>query len=110
MSRSPGGSVVTSRLAMWMVPAVGVSRPAIVRRVVVLPQPEGPRRTMNSPLATARLRASTAIVSPKRFSRAWSWIWVSGIALREVGGDGEGDDAGEGDEEAVAEEGVEEGL
>ena len=40
------------------------SRPAIIRRLVVLPQPDGPTRTMNSPSLMARLRSSTARTSP----------------------------------------------
>src|SRR6266481_1053947 len=44
-----------------MRPEVGCSKPAISRRVVVLPQPEGPRREKNSPLATVRSMLSTAI-------------------------------------------------
>ncbi len=36
------------------------SKPAIIRSVVVLPQPDGPRKAMNSPLVTARLKSITA--------------------------------------------------
>jgi hypothetical protein len=32
-----------------MTPRVGLSKPAIMRSTVVLPQPEGPRKVMNSP-------------------------------------------------------------
>ena len=35
------------------------SRPAIIRRLVVLPQPDGPTSTMNSPSPISRLRSST---------------------------------------------------
>jgi hypothetical protein len=45
---------------------VGVSNPAIMRRVVVLPQPEGPRREKNSPRAIEKVTSSTAATSPKR--------------------------------------------
>ena len=41
-------------------PEVMVSKPAIMRRVVVLPQPDGPRKAMNSPLSTSRLKSMTA--------------------------------------------------
>src|SRR5689334_8188017 len=44
-----------------MRPEVGCSKPAISRRVVVLPQPDGPSREKNSPLATVRSMLSTAI-------------------------------------------------
>jgi len=36
------------------------SKPAIILSVVVLPQPDGPRKAMNSPLVTARLKSITA--------------------------------------------------
>ena len=34
---------------MWIVPLVGSSCPPIMRSVVVLPQPDGPRKTTYSP-------------------------------------------------------------
>src|SRR5689334_993700 len=85
-----------------MVPAVGDSSPAIMRSVVVLPQPDGPRRTTNSPLWICRSSAATATVPPNRFSMPRSWICASAITLRQVGGDGEGDNTSEGDEETIA--------
>ena len=33
-----------------ILPEVGFSKPAIIRSVVVLPQPEGPKNVTNSPL------------------------------------------------------------
>ena len=53
-------------------PSVGRSNPAIIRSVVVLPQPDGPRSEKNSPGATFRLMPSTAVKSPKRFTRSTS--------------------------------------
>src|SRR5262249_10380116 len=52
-------------------PPVGCSRPATQRKVVVLPQPEGPSRTTISPAGTSKLTPSTAALAPvvKRFSR-----------------------------------------
>src|SRR3954454_7361033 len=44
-----------------MLPEVGVSRPATIRRVVVLPQPEGPRRAKNEPVGTSRSSDFTAV-------------------------------------------------
>src|SRR5579864_5696171 len=35
-----------------------------MRRVVVLPQPDGPTRTRNSPESTVRFRSSTAVSAP----------------------------------------------
>src|SRR5476651_751817 len=66
MSRSRGGSRMpcagddTTRPAMLMVPAVGCSSPATQRKVVVLPQPEGPSSTTISPAGTLKLTPSTA--------------------------------------------------
>src|SRR5690242_204939 len=56
--------------ARWMVPEVGVSSPATMRRVVVLPQPEGPSRAKNEPVGTSRSRSSTAVKAPKCFVSA----------------------------------------
>ena len=44
--------------------------PAIIRRVVVLPEPDGPSIEKNSPSRTSRSMPSTATTSPKRFSTA----------------------------------------
>src|SRR3954454_23306407 len=60
--RSRGARSSTGSPLSRMSPAVGSSRPAIIRRTVDLPQPEGPSRTMNSPSVTSRLMLSTAVV------------------------------------------------
>src|SRR3990170_2036295 len=49
MSRSLGGTSLTTRSPMRRVPSEISSSPAIIRRLVVFPQPDGPTRTMNSP-------------------------------------------------------------
>src|ERR1700724_1412428 len=65
-SRSRGGTRMpragddTTRPAMLISPDVGCSRPATQRKVVVLPQPEGPSRTTISPAGTAKLTPSIA--------------------------------------------------
>src|SRR6266404_7835230 len=52
---------------MATVPEVGSSSPAIRRRVVVLPQPDGPTRTSNSFSSTVKLAFCTArMLSPAR--------------------------------------------
>src|SRR5690349_7248958 len=51
---------------MMTSPDVARSRPAIMRSVVVLPQPEGPRRQTTSPAPTERSASRTAVKSPKR--------------------------------------------
>ena len=50
---------------MVMRPVVFCSRPAIMRSVVVLPQPDGPSSVRNSPASTFRLTRSTARAGPK---------------------------------------------
>ena len=55
---------------MRMRPASGRSKPAIMRRLVVLPHPDGPRSEKNSPLRTSSETSSTAATSSKRFAEA----------------------------------------
>src|ERR1700722_13359035 len=43
-----------------ILPLEGCSNPPTIRSVVVLPQPDGPRRAKNSPAASSRVRSSTA--------------------------------------------------
>src|SRR3954469_25382337 len=62
-----GGACVMSTPSTVIVPAVGCSKPAIIRRVVVLPQPDGPRNDTNSPFWAARLKSSTATFWANRF-------------------------------------------
>ena len=62
--RLPGGSLVTFRPPIASVPEVGASRPAIVRRSVVLPQPDGPSNAKNSPSSIARSSSSIARTPP----------------------------------------------
>src|SRR4249920_2718673 len=49
-----------------MLPASGTRKPATIFNVVVLPQPLGPSSVTNSPGATVRSIASTAVSAPKR--------------------------------------------
>src|SRR5574341_1110062 len=55
---------VTSCSPMKTRPASGCSNPAIIRSVVVLPQPEGPRSVRSSAGSTVRLTSRTAYTSP----------------------------------------------
>src|SRR5215470_978282 len=59
---------------MLISPPLGYSRPAIMRRVVVLPQPDGPSRQTTSPAATSRSTRSTAVRSPNTLV-----TWLSAI-------------------------------
>ncbi len=47
-------------------PVVGSRKPEIIRRIVVLPQPDGPRIEKNSPARTVRSVGWTAVKSPNR--------------------------------------------
>ena len=49
------------------VPASGTSSPRIMRMVVDLPEPLGPRKPVTTPGETVKLRSSTATVFPYRF-------------------------------------------
>src|SRR5216684_965335 len=69
MSRSPARRKVTSSPPSMMRPDVGSSRPAIMRRVVVLPQPEGPSRQKKSPLGTVNVESRTAVNVAKDLCR-----------------------------------------
>src|SRR5215475_4990007 len=69
MLRRSGGSPVTRCSPKWMSPPSGSSKPAMVRRVVVFPHPEGPSRAMSSPSRTSRWRSSTATTLSKRLVR-----------------------------------------
>ena len=62
MSRSRGAMSLTIFSPMATVPALTVSRPASMRKAVLLPQPEGPTSTTNSPSAIARSMSDTACV------------------------------------------------
>ena len=58
--RRHGGSSVTSPPPSRTMPLVGSMKPATMRKVVVLPQPEGPSSTRNSPSATRSETSRTA--------------------------------------------------
>ena len=67
MLRLCAATRVRSRPATEMVPVSGVSRPAMMRSNVVLPQPEGPSSDTNSPRLTAMLSSLSTVAAPKRF-------------------------------------------
>ena len=60
MSRSRGDSVFTTRSPIFITPVLMSSSPATIRSAVVLPQPDGPTSTRNSPSAISRSRSRTA--------------------------------------------------
>src|SRR3569623_386970 len=57
---------MTSSPSMVMLPALGVSKPPIMRSSVDLPEPDGPSRHTSSPSPTVRLKLSTARTSPEK--------------------------------------------
>src|SRR6266550_1747492 len=69
MSRCDARLNVTSSPPSRMRPDVGSSRPAIIRSVVVLPQPDGPSRQKKSPSRTSNVESRTAAKSPNDLCR-----------------------------------------
>src|SRR5687768_12736601 len=57
---------------MVILPPSTASRPAISRRVVDLPQPEGPRSTSSLPTAASKVMSSTAFVAPRDWLTRWT--------------------------------------
>src|SRR5215471_709956 len=57
---------------MEMTPSVTSSRPAIIRKSVDFPQPEGPTSTMNSPSGIINVTSSTARTPPANSFVTWS--------------------------------------
>src|SRR5881392_3303553 len=67
MSRSRGATRFTKRSPMKTSPLVTASRPATSRSAVVLPDPDGPTNTMNSPSAISSENPDSAVTSSKTF-------------------------------------------
>src|SRR4030095_16350741 len=57
-----------------MAPEVGGMKPVIMRMVVDLPAPFGPRKPSTSPRSTLKEMPSTARLGPKAFTRLSIWI------------------------------------
>ena len=74
MLRRSGGSVCagedTSLSPTRISPALGSTKPAISRSVVVLPQPEGPSRQTSWPCSMVSEILSTTATSPYRLVRS----------------------------------------
>ncbi len=68
MLRRSGGSVRagedTTRSPTRISPAVGSTKPAISRSVVVLPQPDGPSRQTSAPCSIVNDTSSTTASGP----------------------------------------------
>src|SRR5690625_1139758 len=83
MWRCAGGKRLTSRPWISTRPPSTSSSPATMRKVVDLPQPEGPRRTRNSPGSARKLTPSTATVSPQTL-RTWSASTAAVLASSDI--------------------------
>ena len=59
-----------------------MSKPAMARKKVVFPQPEGPRKQTSSPLYTSRETLSNAVKGPKFLVKFF--IWRKGDAFCEL--------------------------
>ena len=66
------------------VPDAGSMKPVIVRSVVVLPQPEGPRKVKNSPSLTCTFMSCRAVKSPNLTTISLSLIMIE--AFQKNGG------------------------
>src|SRR5262249_54530918 len=109
MSRADARKPVTSSPSSRMRPEVGNSRPAIMRNVVVLPQPDGPRMTKNEPWSTVKSTPFTAVKFPNAL--AIFSILISAMALvREMADDHEGKRACQDRNEGITEKGKREWL
>src|SRR5215510_4665285 len=88
MSRSFGGRSLTTRSPITISPAVISSRPATIRKVVDLPHPEGPTRTMNSLSRIWRFTSLTVWTSSYFLFRSFIITWamnVSPLAFHRAG-------------------------
>src|SRR5688572_22709422 len=70
MPRSLGSSHVTFLSLMKIWPSVTSRRPAMQFKSVVLPQPDEPSRTRNSPFWMSRLSVSSTVTAPKLNDRS----------------------------------------
>src|SRR5262245_25123615 len=101
MSRAEAGNAVTSSRSSRMRPEVGSSSPAIIRKVVVLPQPDGPRMTKNEPCSTVKFTPFTALNVPNDL--ATNSALISAMALiRKMADDHESQRARQDGDEGIA--------
>src|SRR5258708_16862010 len=84
MRRSGGVRWLTARPPMRISPDVGVSSPAIIRKSVVFPEPEGPRKTRNSPSRVSRFTLLTAPSCPSLKTFVRSRVSTTAIGGRPV--------------------------
>src|SRR5262245_25148269 len=87
MLRSFGGTSFTTSPSIRISPSLMSSSPAIMRSVVVFPQPEGPTRTTNSLSGTSRSMPRTAATPSKSFTNARKVTRAIALPLRRTGGE-----------------------
>src|SRR5450631_421301 len=88
MSRCEARLKATSSPSSRMRPLVGSSRPAIILKVVVLPQPDGPSRQKNEPFAMVKDESLTAVKLPKALCSFSTRISAMALAsIRKVADD-----------------------
>src|SRR5947207_15994850 len=83
--RPAGASPTTDSPPIQTSPSVGVSCPAIIHRIVVLPQPLGPSKQQYLPWGILKLIASTATVWSKRLVSLRSTISHDTKSVARVG-------------------------
>src|SRR5215468_5728850 len=84
-SLTRGDTSLTTRSPNRISPAVISSRPATIRSAVVLPQPDGPTSTTNSPSSIVRLRSRTASLSLPYALLTWT-NWISAMSASHSAG------------------------
>src|SRR3954471_19299657 len=85
MSRSIGGTSLTTVLSIRISPEVTASRPATIRKVVVLPQPEGPTKTTNSLSWICRSTSFTTCVVSNILLSLGMLSWAMLLSLDRAG-------------------------
>src|SRR5437868_4014757 len=89
MSRSIGARLFTTLPSMLISPELISSRPATMRSVVVLPQPEGPTSTTNSRSRISRFTSLTACVPSNFLLRSLSLTCAMALTLNRPGNAGD---------------------
>src|SRR5260370_22695936 len=80
-----GGTSLTTVLSIRMSPEVMASRPAIMRKVVVLPQPEGPTKTTNSLSWICRSTSFTTWVRSNFLLSLWTMTSAMALSFDRAG-------------------------
>ncbi len=87
MPRSgPGPVTGAPRTRAW--PVVGKKSPATMLRIVLLPQPEGPRKTRNSPTpGSSRTTRLTSLMASKTLPSGLTKLLPTPLSSRTFGSD-----------------------